>query len=176
MAIPSRRRILTHSFSAQIIVPGRTLRTPRPRGSRKSICAPRVFIPIYQPRRRGSSVFNTRYLSGYTNYGQIIGNAIGCEGRGLNLWTTYRFYASDNLQFHYRNQHVNSEFLEGGYLRDFDLSGTVVKMGSLVFTAAANYEHWNFPLLFATPRTAVGVSLADHLSAAAWRQGFKNIR
>lgn len=107
----------------------------------------------------GVAYFNFHYLSGYTNYGQIIGNAIGREGRGLNLWTTYRFNAGDNVQLHYRNQHVNPEFLEGGYLRDFDLSGTVVKMGSLVFTATAKYEHWNFPLLSPTPKTDIGVSL-----------------
>jgi membrane-associated phospholipid phosphatase len=107
----------------------------------------------------GGEYFNGHYLSGYTNYGQIIGNAIGREGRGLNAWTTYHFNASDNLQFHYRNQHVNPEFLQGGYLRDFDLSGTLVKMGSLAFTGTVKYEHWNFPLLSTTPKTTVGVSL-----------------
>ncbi|MGB8129509.1 MAG: capsule assembly Wzi family protein [Candidatus Angelobacter sp.] len=107
----------------------------------------------------GVAYSNGHYLSGYTNYGQIIGNAIGREGRGLNLWTTYRFNATDNLQFHYRNQHVNPAFLEGGYLRDFDATGTIAKMGSLFFTATAKYEHWNFPLLSATPKTDVGVSL-----------------
>ena len=107
----------------------------------------------------GVAYSNGHYFSGYTNYGQIIGNAIGREGRGLNLWTTYRFNATDNLQFHYRYQHVNPAFLEGGYLRDFDVSGTVVKMRNLVLTAAAKYEHWNFPLLSATPKTNVSIFL-----------------
>lgn len=107
----------------------------------------------------GVAYFNGHYLSGYTNYGEIIGNAIGREGRGINLWTTYRFNASDCLQFHYRNQHVNPEFLGGGYLRDFDLSGTVVKMGSFVLSGVAKYEHWNFPLLAATPKTDISLSL-----------------
>jgi hypothetical protein len=107
----------------------------------------------------GVAYGNGHFLSGYTNYGQIIGNAIGREGRGVNLWTTYRFNATDNLQFHYRNQHVNPEFLQGGYLRDFDVSGTVVKMGSLVFSGTAKYEHWNFPLLSVTPKTDVSVGL-----------------
>jgi hypothetical protein len=35
----------------------------------------------------------------------------------------------------------------------------VVKMGSVVLTAAVKYEHWNFPLLAATPKTSVDVSL-----------------
>jgi hypothetical protein len=107
----------------------------------------------------GVAYSNGHYVSGYTNYGEIIGNAIGREGRGLNVWTTYRFNASDNVQLNYRNQHVNPEFLQGGYLQDFDVSGTVIKMGSLVFTGTAKYEHWNFPLLSTTPKTNVGVSL-----------------
>ncbi|MGZ4858795.1 MAG: capsule assembly Wzi family protein [Candidatus Angelobacter sp.] len=107
----------------------------------------------------GVAYFNFHFLSGYTNYGQIIGNAIGREGRGLNVWTTYRFNASDNVQLHYRNQRVNPEFLEGGYLRDLDLSGTIVKMGGLVLTGTAKYERWNFPLLSPTPKTDFGVSL-----------------
>jgi hypothetical protein len=127
--------------------------------SRMDLRAEGIYTDIPNLGAPGVEYFNNHYLSGYTNYGQIIGNAIGREGRGLNLWTTYSFNASDNIQFHYRNQHVNPEFLEGGYLRDFDLSGTVVKMGTLVFTAAAKYEHWNFPLLATTPKTGVGISL-----------------
>jgi hypothetical protein len=75
-----------------------------------------------------------------------------CERQGKTLHGLSAFNASDNLQFHYRNQHVNPEFLQGGYLGDFDLSGTVVKMGSVVLAAAAKCEHWNFPLLSATPK------------------------
>ena len=133
-----------------------------------------IYTDIPSLGAAGVAYFNNHYLSGYTNYGQIIGNAIGREGRGLNLWTTYRFNASDNLQFHYRNQHVNPEFLEGGYLRDFDLSGTVVKMGSVVLTAAAKYEHWNFPLLSATPKTDVGVSLQISYQPLHGLRLFKN--
>jgi membrane-associated phospholipid phosphatase len=105
------------------------------------------------------SYFNTHYLSGYTNYGQIIGNAIGREGRGLNIWTTYRFSAQNSVQLHYRDQHVNPEFLKGGYLRDFDVSGTFVRAGSLVLSGSLKYEHWNFPLLSARPRSDISPSL-----------------
>jgi len=141
------------SFRAGLYVPR------LPKLAKVDFRAEGIYTDIPSLGAAGVAYFNNHYLSGYTNYGQIIGNAIGREGRGLNIWTTYRFNASDNLQFHYRNQHVNPEFLEGGYLRDFDLSGTVVKMSSVVLTAAAKYEHWNFPLLSATPKTDLGVSL-----------------
>lgn len=136
------------------------LYAPRiPRLSKVDLRVEGIYTDIPNLGGVGVAYSNNHYLSGYTNYGEIIGNAIGREGRGLNLWTTYRFNSTDNLQFHYRNQHVNPAFLEGGYLRDFDASGTVVKMGNLVFTATAKYEHWNFPLLSVTPKTDVGVSL-----------------
>ena len=107
----------------------------------------------------GVEYFNTHYLSGYTNYGQIIGNAIGREGRGLNAWTTYRFGALNNVQLHYRNQHVNPEFLLGGYLQDFGVSGTVAKAGSIVFDGAIQYEHWHFPLLATNSKSNLSVNL-----------------
>ena len=100
-----------------------------------------------------------RYLSGYTNYGQIIGSSIGREGRGLNAWTTYRFSARNSLQLHYRNQHVNPEFLRGGYLQDFDANGALASAGGLEFSANAKYEHWNFPLLAATSKNNVSAFL-----------------
>src|SRR6185312_14791585 len=118
-----------------------------------------VFTDIPNLGAPGVSYFNNHYLSGYTNYGQIIGNAIGREGRGVNVWTTYRLNASDNVQFHYRNQHVNPEFLEGGYLQDFDLTGTLARMGGFVFWGAAKYEHWNFPLLSSTPKNDMSIGL-----------------
>lgn len=107
----------------------------------------------------GVEYFNGHYLSGYTNYGNIIGNAIGREGRGINTWATYRFNATDNVQFHYRSQHVNPAFLEGGYLRDFDVNGTVVKWNSLSLSATAMYEHWTFPLLAPAPKTDLSAFL-----------------
>jgi hypothetical protein len=107
----------------------------------------------------GVEYFNGHYLSGYTNYGQIIGNAVGREGRGLNAWSTYRFTPTTSLQLHYRNQHVNPEFLQGGYLRDFDVTGTLVTAGSLVLSCSAKYERWNFPLLSPAPQTNITGSL-----------------
>lgn len=107
----------------------------------------------------GVEYFNTRFLSGYTNYGQIIGNPIGREGRGLNAWTTYHLSARNSVQLHYRNQHVNPEFLRGGYLQDFEASETLATAGGLVFSGNAKYEHWNFPLLAATGKNNVSAFL-----------------
>ena len=185
--VPGLRKWLTFygdSFTEDEFSP---ISFPRKSSFRAGLYAPRfpglarvdlraegIYTDIPNLGAAGVAYFNNHYLSGYTNYGQIIGNAIGREGRGLNVWTSYRFNATDNLQFHYRNQHVNPEFLEGGYLRDFDVSGTVVKVGSVVLTAAAKYEHWNFPLLSATPKTDVGVSLLISYQPLHGLKVFKN--
>ncbi len=118
-----------------------------------------VYTDIPSLGSTGVAYFNGHYLSGYTNYGQIIGNAIGREGRGVNVWATYHFTSTNTVQLHYRTQHVNPEFLQGGYLRDFDLTGSIVQRRSLVLTVVAKYEHWNFPLLAATPKTNVSAGL-----------------
>lgn len=107
----------------------------------------------------GIAYFNAHYLSGYTNYGQIIGNAIGREGRGVNIWTSYHFTTDNSVQLHYRFQHVNPAFLEGGHLRDFDATGTFARAGQLVLSGLVKYEHWNFPLLSSTPKTNVSAGL-----------------
>lgn len=118
-----------------------------------------IYTDIPNLHAIGNEYSNAHYISGYTNYGQIIGNAIGREGRGLNAWTTYRFSPTSNIQIHYRSQHVNPEFLEGGYLRDYDATGTFGKVYGLVISGTFKYEHWNFPLLSAVPKTNVSAAL-----------------
>lgn len=95
----------------------------------------------------GVAYANGHYLSGYTNDGQIIGNAIGREGRGVSVWAAWRYSAQSGVELRYRGQRVNPLFLEGGNLRDFEARATFAKAGGLVFSGTAKYEHWNFPLL-----------------------------
>jgi hypothetical protein len=106
-----------------------------------------IYTDIPNLRGSGVSYFNTRYLSGYTNYGQIIGNSIGRDGRGVNVWATYHFTAESDIQLRFRNQHVNPNFLEGGRLRDYSVNSTLARAGGLVLSGALQYEHWAFPLL-----------------------------
>jgi hypothetical protein len=130
-----------------------------PRLSQIDLRAEGIYTDIPSLGAPGVSYSNAHYLSGYTNYGEIIGNAIGREGRGVNIWTTYHFTADNSLQLHYRTQHVNPELLRGGYLRDFDATGTFVRAGNLVFSGTVKYEHWNFPLISTIPKTDLSAGL-----------------
>jgi membrane-associated phospholipid phosphatase len=107
----------------------------------------------------GVEYFNTRFRSGYTNFGQIIGSWIGREGRGVSAWATYHFSAQSNIQLHYRNQKVNPLFIQGGHLQDFGANATFARAGGVVFGGSMQYEHWAFPALSPTPKSNVSAGL-----------------
>jgi hypothetical protein len=90
---------------------------------------------------------DSRYLSGYTNDGDLLGNWIGRAGRGGQGWATYSFSARDSLQLSYRAQKVSHRFLEGGSLNDFSVNWSHSFGSQLSLTALAQYENWRFPLL-----------------------------
>jgi len=110
-------------------------------------------------RDAGVAYFNARFRSGYTNFGQIIGNSIGREGRGFNAWATYHLSAQSDVQIHYRNEHVNHAFLQGGVLRDFGINGTIAHKGSLLIGASLQYEHWAFPQLAPSAKSNVSAGI-----------------
>jgi membrane-associated phospholipid phosphatase len=95
----------------------------------------------------GIEYFNARFRSGYTNFGQVLGSWVGREGRGISGTTTYHISAQSDIQAHYRYQHVNPLFIQGGQLQDFGMNATFAKAGGWVFGASTQYEHWTFPAL-----------------------------
>ncbi|HXA86116.1 MAG TPA: capsule assembly Wzi family protein [Candidatus Dormibacteraeota bacterium] len=107
----------------------------------------------------GIEYFNARFRSGYTNFGQIIGNWIGREGRGISAWATYHLSAQSNIQFHYRDQHVNPLFIQGGRLQDFTANATFARAGGIVFIGSFQYEHWAFPAVSSTPKSNASATL-----------------
>jgi hypothetical protein len=118
----------------------------------------------------GTEYFNTRFRSGYTNYGQIIGSWIGREGRGVSAWGTYHLSPQSNVQFHFRSQHVNPLFIQGGHLRDFGVNFTFARSGGVVFAGSVQYEHWAFPALSPAPKSNLSAGLELRYQPA---QGWK---
>ena len=100
----------------------------------------------FQP---GFVYIDQRYLSGYTNQGDLLGNWIGRAGWGGQGWATYSFSPRDTLQFSYRAQRVSRKFLEGGSLNDFSARWNQNLGTQLTIAAMAQYENWRFPLLAA---------------------------
>ena len=103
---------------------------------------------LQQPVEGGFFYWNTRYLDGYTNAGNIIGNAtVGRQGISLRLQSTYWFGTDRTIQVGYRSNIVDSMFLEGGNLRDFYVRSEWKLRTNISLSSFVQYEYWNFPLL-----------------------------
>ncbi len=98
------------------------------------------------PRRSfpGFYYFNVHYLSGYTNNRQILGNWIGRESNGYQLWSNWWLSA--------RHQTASDVFLRGGSLRDLNVSTDIALTPHWQLGAAVQQERWSFPLLSATTK------------------------
>jgi hypothetical protein len=107
----------------------------------------------------GFFYFNVHYLSGYTNGRQLLGSAVGRQGNGFQLWSTYWFSGRSTLQAHYRSVSVDHSFLQGGYLRDASITAQFPVRPDLMLGAVVQYERWHFPLISASTTTDVSTSV-----------------
>src|SRR5262249_35064871 len=99
-----------------------------------------------------------RYLNGYTNNGQLMGNWVGRAGRGGQGWLTYSFSPQTKLQLSYRHQEVSRDFIGGGRLVDYAASGEARVSRNFGLSASVQYEQWKFPALAATRQSNVAAS------------------
>ena len=121
------------------------------------------------PRRSfpGFYYFNVHYLSGYTNDRQILGNWIGRESNGYQLWSNWWFSPRSSVQVSARHQTASDVFLRGGSLRDLNISADVALNPHWQLTTAVQQERWSFPLLSAktTNNLTTTIQLSFHPKA-----------
>jgi Capsule assembly protein Wzi len=115
----------------------------------------------------GFYYFNVHYLSGYTNNRQILGNWIGRESNGYQLWSNWWFSPRSSVQVSARHQTASDVFLRGGSLRDLNISADVALSPRWQLTAATQQERWSFPLLSAktTNNLTTTIQLSFHPKA-----------
>jgi hypothetical protein len=108
-------------------------------------------LPLFlQPLGGGFFYWNARYLDGYTNAGNIIGNAtVGRQGIALREDSTYWFAPNRTVQVGYRSNIVDNMFLQGGNLRDVHFHSEWSFSPAMSLSVFMQYEWWNFPLLTA---------------------------
>jgi len=94
-----------------------------------------------------------RYRDGYTNDRNLLASWMGRAGRGGQGWFTYWFSPRSTLQFGYRYQKVDRDFLQGGLLNDFSVKPTFMLSPELSLSGLLQVEHWNFPLLSSSGQT-----------------------
>ena len=123
----------------------------RPRSHRLSLRAEGIYTdpPGTNPTTtHGFFYINSRFKSGYTNDGDLIGSWIGREGQGAQAWATYSFTPRSSLQFNFRHQKVSQQFIpDGGTLTDFSTSANYWLHSNLELSGWIQHERWLFPII-----------------------------
>lgn len=107
----------------------------------------------------GAVYSDSRYLSGYTNNGDLLGDWIGRRGRGEQAWATYWFTTQNKIQLQYRNNNIDKGFLDGGGYSDISLRSDLMLGHGLGITGLVQREHWELPILNDGQHTNVTTSV-----------------
>jgi hypothetical protein len=107
--------------------------------------------PIFATPYRGLlNYYNSGYRDGYTNYGQLMGNTVGRQGRIFQAWSAIHLSAVDQIQFSFKDQQVDPHFVPGGGLwQDYIVSYEMHVRSGFYVKSAMQFEHiQHFPMLF----------------------------
>jgi Capsule assembly protein Wzi/PAP2 superfamily len=105
-------------------------------------------VPAGGKLSHGFYYYNTRYVDGYTNQGQLLASWIGRQGQGAQGWANYWFSARNRLQFNYRHQKVSWQFIpDGGTLTDVGVRNDYWLRPNLGLSTWVQYERWLFPVV-----------------------------
>jgi Capsule assembly protein Wzi len=92
--------------------------------------------------------YNSQYHGGNTNYGYLLGNPVGRDGRALEGWATYHLSARDKVELGYRQFKASGNFLPGGETQSDASVRTSLSLGHGRFVSADfQYERFFVPLL-----------------------------
>jgi len=108
----------------------------------------------------GFYYWNDRYVSGYTNQGNLMGSWIGRDGQGAQVWSNYWFTPKNRLQFNFRHEKVSNQFIPGGgSLTDVGVRGDFFLQNGISITSTVQYERWLYPVIQPGPVRNVSASV-----------------
>ena len=114
---------------------------------------------------------NTRFLSGYTNNGHLMGSWLGRAGQGVQAWSTYWLSSQNKIEFHYRHQKSVADFVAGGgTVNDAGVAADIWINATTEFSGSVQYERWSFPILADFPQTNVSSSVKIAFFPHFWRK------
>lgn len=91
---------------------------------------------------------NYEYLSGNTNYGNLLGSWVGRDGRAVEAWSTYRFSPRNKIQLGFRQLKGSAKFLPGGSTQsDLSLQSSYALARDWHADFFVQYEKFYVPLL-----------------------------
>jgi membrane-associated phospholipid phosphatase len=96
------------------------------------------------------------YRDMYLNEGNLLGNWIGREGKGIQAWSTYWLNPTTNIQVAYRHATIAKDFIPSGEsINDVSVRGTLHLKPDVELQAFVQYELWKAPVLASTPQSDV---------------------
>jgi len=105
--------------------------------------------PVDFPFCDGCFYVNNRYPDGsYTNNGDLLGSWLGRGSQGERAWGTYWLTPRNKIQFQFRHQKVDANYLpQGGTLNDGGVNAEFQVGPRVTVSGSLQYEKWNYPLL-----------------------------
>jgi hypothetical protein len=100
-------------------------------------------------RSNGGQYLYTEYVQaqGYTNDGFIMGDAMGREGKGGQVWLTYHLSPSEIVQLSYRNAKNAKDFIPSGTTQNsFDIHVVKRLPNHLELSGDVQHEWWKAPV------------------------------
>jgi hypothetical protein len=100
-------------------------------------------------RSAGGSYLYTEgvQVQGYTNKGCIMGDAIGREGQGGQVWLTYHLSPMEMVQASFRHNKVADDFIPGGTTQNsFDIHIVKRILKNAELSAEVQHEWWKAPI------------------------------
>ena len=117
--------------------------------------------PADFPGCAGCFYVNDRFPGGsYVNNGNLAGSWLGRGGQGERVWSTYWLSSRNKIQFQFRHQKVDGDYLpHGGTLNDGGINVEFQVRPEVTVSGLVQYEKWNFPLLSPSVQSNVTTSL-----------------
>jgi hypothetical protein len=91
---------------------------------------------------------NNQYRSGNTNYGYLLGNPVGRDGRAIQAWSTYWLSPRNKIELGFRRSKASAKFLPGGATQsDASLRSSFDLARGWYANLFVQYEKFYVPLL-----------------------------
>jgi hypothetical protein len=101
--------------------------------------------------------YNDQYHSGNTNYGHLLGNAVGRDGRAIEGWSRYWFSPRTRVELGYRQLKGSAKFLPGGSTQsDATMRASFAASSNSYVDVMLQYERFWVPALGGPRRNMSG--------------------
>jgi membrane-associated phospholipid phosphatase len=125
-----------------------------PKLNRLDLRAEGYYTDLPGLRATGFFYSNFRFISGYTNRGNLLGHPVGRQGSGYRVASTYHFTPQNTISASFRHNAVSPQFIQnGGSLSDYSVQWRWRIRSEWETLGRMQYERWKFPVIAASPQT-----------------------